>query len=251
MQKFTTLGVLCIIGTAGLAHADLSPNVLAIADTEYRFDNLVDPLVFVTAEAFPAPNEGFSLPWNLDNSTHPLISAWSSEFSGGVSTTTNSFSINASSAISGSITEPADRNGDTPVVISRNQFDSLVDFEVQETIDATISFDGFASALATDRSRNELLITVQSSLGSFTDFTVGFNSGSTIEGPITFDTTLLAGDEITVLFQFEQLVRPGNDLISVFDEQSMEGTFSITLVPAPQSALLLGLGGLLSVRRRR
>jgi len=145
------------------------------------------------------------------------------------------------------LNEPASIGGN--LAQTRNEFLTLVTIQVSDEVDAMIAFDGFASMANTALSRSELEITVTSALGSFNDFTAGFNTGTTIEGPFAFNTTLLAGDEIEILFDFDLLVSEDVDPRVMF-EQSLNGTFSVT-VPAPQSLAVLGLGGLMASRRRR
>jgi len=232
---------------AGAAQAGLSTSVLTLAESFYTFQSPGTTNAFMRVDDEPAANSTFNLPWNLDSSTHSTINTWTSSFSGGVMTSEDSVVINAASTVQGMLNVPASIGGN--LAQTRNEFLTLVTIQVSEEVDATIAFDGFASMANTALSRSELEITVTSAMGSFSDFTAGFNTGTTIEGPFAFDTTLQAGDEIEILFDFDLLVSEDVDPRVMF-EQSLSGMFSVT-VPAPQSLAVLGLGGLMASRRRR
>lgn len=232
---------------AGAAQAGLSTSVLTLAESFYTFQSAGTTNAFMRVDDEPAANSTFNLPWNLDSSTHSTIDTWTSSFSGGVMTSEDSVVINAASTVQGMLNVPASIGGN--LAQTRNEFLTLVTIQVSEEVDATIAFDGFASMANTALSRSELEITVTSAMGSFSDFTAGFNTGATIEGPFAFDTTLQAGDEIEILFDFDVLVSEDVDPRVMF-EQSLSGMFSVT-VPAPQSLAVLGLGGLMASRRRR
>ncbi len=232
---------------AGAAHAGLSTSVLTLAESFYAFQSPGTTNAYMNVDDEPAANATFNLPWKLDSSTHSMIDSWNSSFSGGVMTSEDSVIIDASSSVQGMLNEPASLGGN--LAQTRNEFLTLVTIQVSDEVDATIAFDGFASMANTALSRSELEITVTSAMGSFNDFTAGFNTGTTIEGPFAFNTTLQAGDEIEILFDFDLLVSEDVDPRVMF-EQGLNGTFSVT-VPAPQSLAVLGLGGLMASRRLR
>lgn len=121
-------------------------------------------------------------------------------------------------------------------------------FSVPQDTLVTVSFGGSGTLPAVD-SNNEVIYEVESELGSFVNFAAGINNpDSTITSAFSFDVTLLAGDEISVLAILDHDTVLENQVAA---SQSIDSFFSIEVVPAPGAGITLGTFGLLAARRRR
>ncbi|MBO6738353.1 MAG: PEP-CTERM sorting domain-containing protein [Phycisphaerales bacterium] len=247
MSIKATIGMGAVLAFAGGAQADLMTTGDGQATSLYIFRS-ADPQVSQSIEDVMTGSSSFDLGYDLDSSVHPTISGWHNQFSGGVSSGANSVVISADSAIQGSLLESAMIGGNR--ARTRNTIGLDVQIQVTEATMATIAFDGMFGAATNDRTALEVTFNVSSQLGSFADFSAGFNTGTQVDSPFSFDTPLLAGDVIEVQFIFEHYVREGDPAFTSVDE-FLSTSLSITTVPAPGAMALLGLGGLFSARRRR
>lgn len=246
-KSHVTTGLAALVAFASGANADFMTTANGQATSLYIFRSSA-PQASESIEDALTANSAFDLSYQLDSSTHPTISSWDNQFTGGVMSSSNSVVISASSAIQGTLFEPA-MIGENRAR-TRNTIGLDVQIQVTQAAMATIAFDGLFGLATNDRTDMEVTFNVSSQLGSFTNFSAGFNTGTQIMDPFSFDTMLLEGDVIHVQFIFEHYAREGDPAFTSIDE-FLTTSLSITAVPAPGAIVVLGMGGLLASRRRR
>lgn len=247
----TALCLASIALMSGSAMAEFMTTGIASAERRLRFlDSMDSSSTEINATLDADPFFGTGVPYDLSiamtGADHPLIDTWDYTSTGSVLATSSLFAFNFNAATTGRTVRPTvtDDNAESR---ARGGFEAQI--LVTEATEAIISFEGMVSEIVNGRSRNQIIITVSSALGSFVDFSAGFNSGASVTEPFSFSAMLLEGDTIEVTASFDHRVREDDGMD--FYQQDISASFSIEAVPAPGSCMLLGAGGLLASRRRR
>ena len=235
---FASCGAYASLATTGTVNVDREVTFRDSMDSVPDFYDAASPDVFTAGS--------YDLSSSYTSADHQLVDHWSVQSTGTVIATDQLYSIDVGVSTVGRTTRETVRADRAQVV---NDIGIVSMISVTGDTAATISFGGFDSGLSNPRSRNEVIFTISSELGSFTDFSAGFNTGAQVTDPFSFDTVLLDGDVITVAFSMRYRIRQDNDVQDF--SQSLSTNFSIQTVPAPSSAAALGLFGLAATRRRR
>lgn len=87
--------------------------------------------------------------------------------------------------------------------------------------------------------------------GPLSGFNFGYGSSGFNEGNFSFEIDVAAGDELVFDLEVESYYNTNSDTSVLEWDRRSFGSFVIEVIPAPSTAALLGLGGLVAARRRR
>jgi len=252
----STIGAIALLSGAahaGLEYADIGANDLirlnslgSTAGGNTFFENEF----FVQDSALFGPTGSprvFSFSNTLASADHPSISSATFEATHVIEVTENRFSWDWTNTVNVNVNDPIVQ----PDVSLSNRAEQNITTAITVTEAAPVRITLEGDVFTADGSTglpNEILISLSSSLGSFSeiDFSL-IGSGS---DSLTFEFDASAGEVIDLqsLSQSVYINFPGfNGDIAT----SQSGSISIEIVPAPATAALFGLSGLAAVRRRR
>jgi len=247
------LTVLAAGAASGAAQAQLSYAIQAGEQQfQHQFIDGVSPDIndrIVNLDPyFDAPAD---LQASYTSADHALIEQWDSSFSGSGEATSDRFSIMASSSITGSLSRSVNNQDEFANTFITTFGGARI--EVLEEVEVEISFDFSASGYDPLFINNklEVVFTLTSELGSFTDFTAGFGGDAAVTSPFSITTTFLKGDVIDAFLEMDNLVEGNSANPGLAFDQSVSGAFTIEVIPAPGATALFGLAGLTAARRRR
>jgi len=234
---------------AGAASAQFSISGSGNVERRYNFEDTTNPdlnVSEVNLDPFFGSAEDHARIFGAGD--HPLLGDWETRHVAHGEQSNTRFALYENSAHTGELPAPLesisgiDFEGDIRVGV-------VSEITITESTMARISFDGFASALASDRSELSTSLSVSSAMGAFADFSAGFNTGAAVTMPFSFDVMLEAGDVIEIAYSSRNRSREVVGQASYFQEHLID--FSIEAIPAPGAAALFGLAGLTAARRRR